>query len=276
VETVAREHWREFLEQWAIPQRLIDAVADSPYEWPAALYERTRRAEEEAGWVSPTIDLVEDLLGPGGSVLDIGAGAGRLAIALARRGHRVTAVERDEDMTRALSTGAAESRVEVTRIVGAWPHVAGNAGHHDVVVCGHVMYDVPGIGPFVEAMDRAARRAVVVEMTPRHPWAGLSRYFQALHGLDRPTRPTVEDFAAVVEETVHSTPRRRWWASPPGLRFADLAELLAFYRRRLLVPPERSIELAGLLEPDVHRTDDGWLVLGEPERELVTLWWETR
>ena len=55
---------------------------------------------------------------------------------------------------------------------------------------------------------------------------------------------------------------------------ASVWVLLAFYRRRLRVPPDRSIEAANLLEPDVQRTDDGWLVLGEREREVVTLWWE--
>ncbi|HLA67570.1 MAG TPA: methyltransferase domain-containing protein [Acidimicrobiia bacterium] len=272
--TEARERWRAALEAWAIPQRLLDAVADSPYEWPAALYERTRRAE--AGIDSPTVEMVDDLIGPGGSVLDVGAGAGRLSIPLARRGHRVTAVERDEGMARVLSDQATEARVDITRVIGSWPQVAGNAGHHDVVTSAHVVYDVASIGSFVEAMHRAARRAVAVEMTPRHPWAGLSRYFLSLHGLERPSHPTVDDFAAVVEEVVGVTPNRRPWTAPPGLRFADLGELLAFYRRRLLVPPERSIEAAGLIEPDVERTDDGWLVLGPVERQVVTVWWSTR
>ncbi|MFH1104224.1 MAG: class I SAM-dependent methyltransferase [Actinomycetota bacterium] len=276
MQIAARERWRASLEAWAIPQRLLDAVAEPPYAWPAPLFERARRVEALSGEDSPTVDLVDDRLGGGGSVLDIGAGAGRLSIAIARRGHRVTAVERDEGMAAALADQAAEARVEITRIVGEWPHVAGNAGRHDVVTCSHVVYDVAAIGPFVEAMHHAARRAVVVEMTPRHPWTELSRYFRALHDLDRPARPTVEDFAAVVEEVVGAPPERRWWTGRPGLRFADMAELLAFYRKRLLVPPTRSIEAAGLLEPDVHRTPDGWLVLGEPEREVVTLWWETR
>ena len=274
VQTAAREHWRESLEAWAIPQRLIDAVADSPYEWPAALYERSRRSEAVSGEDSPTVDRVDRLIGAGGSAIDVGAGAGRLAIAVARRGHRVTAVERDERMARALAEQAAKAGIEVTRVIGSWPQVAGNAGHHDVAVSGHVVYDVAGIGPFVEALHQAARRAVVIEMTPRHPWSGLSRYFRDIHGLERPTRPTVEDFVAVVEEVVGVTPERQWWSGPPGLRFSDATELLAFYRRRLLVPPSRSIEAAALLEPDIHPTGDGWLVLGEPEREVVTLWWK--
>lgn len=274
--TDAREAWRRHLESWALPDALLDGVEESPHGWDAHVFARIRALDAESGRDSPTVVLVADILGGGGSVLDVGAGTGRLSIPLALRGHRVTAVERDEGMASALGVGAERESVEVTRIVGSWPHVAGNAHIHDVTVSAHVVYDVTAIGPFVEAMHRTARRAVVVEMTPRHPWTGLSRYFRALHGIERPLRPTVDDFAAVVEEVVGTTPQRRWWVETSSVRFADLQELLAFYRRRLLVPPERSLEAAALLEPDVRKLDDGWLILGDPEREVVALWWSSR
>ncbi len=271
--TEARERWRAALEAWAIPQGLLDAVADNPYEWPADLYERATRAAVESQATWPTLDRITALAGAGGSVLDVGAGSGRVAIPLARRRHRVTAVERNEGMMRALGEQAGAAGVEITRIVGSWPQVAGNAGHHDVATCSHVVYDVAAIGPFVEAMHRAARRAVVVEMTVRHPWAGLSPLFERLHGLARPDRPTADDFVDVVAETVGVDPEVERWSGSGGLRFADLQELLAFYRRRLLVTPERSVEASALLEPRVERTDDGWFVLGPADRPVVTVWW---
>lgn len=272
METAAREAWRSSLEAWAIPQRLIDAAGVDPHVWHPEFWERMRRAEGSRLQESPTMAIVEDLAG-GGSVLDVGAGTGRLAIPLAGRGHRVTTVERDPDMARSLAAEAERAGVVMTQVVGAWPLVAGNTGIHDVVLSTQVVYDVAGIGGFVEAMHHRARRAVVVEMTPRHPWTPLSRYFRALHGLERPSRPTVDDFGRVVEEIVGIVPQQRHWTAPTGLRFADMQELLAFYRRRLLVPPARSIEAAALLEPNVRHTDDGWLVLGPEEREMVTVWW---
>lgn len=272
MDTAAREAWRAALESWAIPQRLIDAVGVDPHRWQPEFWERMRQIESARIADTPTFRLVEEM-SRGGSVLDVGAGTGRLAIPLASKGHRVTTVERDAGMAEALAGEALRSGVMLTQVVGTWPLVAGNTGIHDVVLSTHVVYDVPGIGGFIEAMHERARRGVVVEMTPRHPWSSLSRYFRDLHSLELPSRPTVEDFIGVVAEVVHVTPHQERWVTPTGLRFADMQELLAFYRRRLLVPPLRSMEAAALLEPDVRRTDDGWLVLGPVEREAVTVWW---
>ena len=261
------------LEGWAIPQRLIDAVGVDPDRWQPEFWDRMRSFEESVAATTPTFSIVEDLSG-GGSVLDVGAGGGRLAMPLAAHGHRVTAVERDPEMARTMTGDADRAGVKVTQLVGAWPVVAGNTGIHDVVLCTQVVYEVSSIGGFLEAMHDRARRGVVVEMTPRHPWTPLSRYFRALHGLDRPSRPTVDDFLAVVREVTGRDPRLEHWSAPTGLRFADLQELLTFYRRRLLVPPQRSMEAAALLQPDIRKTADGWLVLGPLERDVVTVWWK--
>jgi len=58
------------------------------------------------------------------------------------------------------------------------------------------------------------------------------------------------------------------------MRFADLQELLDLYRRRLVLPAERSGELADLLEPEI-RDEGGWLTVGAPERPSCTVWWRS-
>ena len=62
--------WREQLEAWAIPQELLDAVPESPYEWPSELWERGAAAAEE-GPESVTAAIVRDLLPGGGTMLDV-------------------------------------------------------------------------------------------------------------------------------------------------------------------------------------------------------------
>lgn len=224
---------------------------------------------------SPTIQIAEDLAA-GGSMIEVGGTDGGIAVALAGRGHRVTSVVGDEVAAREIRDDARRARVNVTCVVGSWPVVARNAGPHDVSLCAHSLYGVANIGGFVEAMHTAARRAVVVELTPNHPGGELSKYFERLHDLPRRQGPSADDFADVVSEVVGVEPQRRWWEAPRLPRFADEQDLLAYYRRRLDVPPVQSIDAAALLERDIQATEDGWLVLGPPQREIVTMWWSTR
>ncbi len=265
--------WRRQLLDWAIPQPLLDAVADSPYEWPAELWRRraagARRREEEP----QTTVLARRLLGEGGTLLDVGAGTGRASLPLAAEGHPLTAVERHPGMLEGLRAEAESLGVEVTVVEGSWPEAAPRVGVHDVALSAHVVYDVQDVVPFLEAMQAAARRAVLIELTPSHPWSRLAPYYRALHHLERPAGPTCEELAAVVREELGAEPALERWSRPGELWFQDWEEILAFHGRRLVLPPQRRDELRALLEPDVVE-EEGKLYVGPTERELVTLWWE--
>lgn len=221
---------------------------------------------------TPTKRALERLLPSGGSLLDVGAGTGRASLSFAARAHPVTAVEPNPGMAAGLREEAAAAGVPVRVIEGAWPEVAPEAGRHDVTLAAHVVYDVADLVPFLRALHEAARVGVVLEAGERHPWAGLAEYYRALHGLERPDGPTADVLVEVVEEVLGVGLRVERWRSRRGLCFADLQELIEFYGRRLLVPVERSAELADLLMPDVVE-EDGWLSLGE-EAGAVTVWWE--
>lgn len=60
-------------------------------------------------------------------------------------------------------------------------------------MCHHVLYNVPELKPFTEALDAHARNRVVIEITAQHPIARLNPLWARFHGLERPTRPTWED-----------------------------------------------------------------------------------
>ena len=266
----AAARWREYLEAWALPPSLLAAVPDSPYAWPAGLYRRAQEAEA-AGPPTPTTRRVLGLLPPGGSLLDVGAGIGRASLPLAPLGHPVAAVERNPAMAAGLRSGAAGAGVTVRVVEDSWPEAAAAAGRHDVALCAHVVYDVPDLVPFLRALHAAALVGVVLEAGDRHPWANLIPYYRALHGLERPDGPTADLLAEVVAEAVGVEPDAERWIVPARMRFADLAELVEFYRRRLLAPAARAAEVADLLAPDVVE-QDGWFSLGG-EQVAVTLWW---
>lgn len=59
------------------------------------------------------LDLVADQVPPGGSVLDLGCGVGRLANPLARRGHAVTAVDEHAGMLAHLDRAVSAVRADI-------------------------------------------------------------------------------------------------------------------------------------------------------------------
>lgn len=268
----AADRWRSELEGWALPAELLASVPDSPYSWPPSLWQRRARSAEERGGVAPTEKIVDRLAGPGGSVLDVGAGTGRASLPLARSGHPLSAVERNPGMAAGFRKEALG--LDVCLIEGSWPDVASQVGPRDVVMCAHVVYDVQDIGPFLDAAFWRARQGVVIELTDNHPWSWLTPYYKAIHALERPAGPTADDLRAVVAERFSVEPKVQRWSRPPDLWFENWDEILELYGRRLLLPASRWGELRDLLQPEVIE-DYGRLFVGRGERSLVTLWWET-
>lgn len=266
----ATKRWRRQLDDWALPERLLKAVPDSPYTWPESLWKRRAASAIERGEITPTTARVEALAADSGSVLDVGAGTGRASLPLARRGHPVTAVERNPGMLEGLRDLAAGLTVEV--VEGSWPDVAGRVGSHRVSMCAHVVYDVGDIAPFLAALADRATAGVVIELTENHPWTHLGPYYMALHGLARPTGPDADDLAAVVEEVVGISPVLERWTRPPDLWFESRQEIVELYGRRLVLPRERWPELDHLLGPEIIEKD-GRFLFGTDARQFVTLWW---
>lgn len=66
----------------------------------------------ECGSYSADLPFWRELAGGASAVLDIGAGTGRVTLDLARRGHRVTALDLDAELLRALRERAAGTDVE--------------------------------------------------------------------------------------------------------------------------------------------------------------------
>jgi len=81
--------------------------------------------------VSATVDRMAAVVGPGGRVLELGVGTGRLAIPMAEAGLRVVGIDTSEAMLDRLAAADPDQRVEV--------------------VCGDMVHDLPG-GPFDAAL----------------------------------------------------------------------------------------------------------------------------
>lgn len=109
----------------------------------------------------PLVRALTEAVRPEDSALDVGAGAGRYALPLSKLAARVTAVEPSAGMRTSLEQTLNEREVSnVTVVPGAWQDVS--VEPHDVVLCAHVLYFVADVVPFIEKLDRAARRTCYI------------------------------------------------------------------------------------------------------------------
>jgi SAM-dependent methyltransferase len=263
--------WRDDLGAWAIPEDIASAVTESPWVLPAQVFARRadRLAHAPAG---ASYQREWEVLEPAGTVLDIGSGAGAACLPLAPRAASVTAVDSDERMLALLAERAGAIGLDLRTVPGRWPDAAAQVPPADLVACHHVVYNVPDLRPFLEALTGHARRRVVVEMTAVHPLAVLNPLWLRFHGLTRPTGPTAADLLAIVSE-MGLNARHTEWSRPAEADYASFAELVDVTRRRLCLPPERASEVeAALLDMGTIREQPG--DLGSSGRDVVTIWWE--
>jgi SAM-dependent methyltransferase len=267
------DRWRAALAAWAIPEHITAGVAESPWVLPRQVF--ARRADRVSAAPSgPSFERAWAALDPPGRVLDVGSGAGAASLPLLPRATSLTAVDSDAGMLERLSERAAAAGIPVAAVPGTWPDVAARAGTADVTLCHHVLYNVPDLRPFLDALTASARRVVVAELTARHPLTALNDLWLRFHGLQRPTAPTAADLLEILE-AMGLAPEHRTWRRPGGRDYASFDELVDVTRRRLCLPPERAGEVReALVESGVDA--DHPVDLGTSGREVVSIWWNDK
>ncbi len=204
----------------------------------------------------PVLDAVMALAIPGETWLDIGAGAGRFALPLARVAAEVVALEPSRGMLDALREEMATHGVTNVRPVEArWPAPDPPTG--DVALIAHVGYDIEAIGPFVRAMEASARRLCVAVLMDRQPSSLVDPFWPIVHGEARVALPALADFVAFLEAAGRvpsvSTSQRE------PRRFASREELAGFLRRQLWIADggEKERRFNAALDELIVEGDDG-------------------
>jgi len=263
--------WRENLAAWAIPEHIAAAVPDSPWVLPRQVF--ARRADRlRSAPAGPSYQREWDTLDPPGSVLDVGAGAGAACLPLAPRTTTLTAVDSDAGMLDLLAARARAAGLDPRLHAGPWPGVATQITPADLVTCHNVLYNVPDLAPFLDALTGHAQRRVVVELTAAHPLVTLNPLWRRFHGLNRPERPTAADVLAILG-AMGVRAGHTEWNRPGEADYTTVQELAEVTRRRLCLPAERTAEVEAALRDTGLRGGQA-AGPGTAGRAVVTIWWE--
>jgi len=213
--------------------------------------ERHRRVEEGDDFYAPVsarfvqdprregdavLDALLELAQPDDDWLDIGAGAGRFALPLALHVRHVTALDPSPGMLAALRDEMGRHGLTNIDVIQArWPVTDGDAPvpPADVALIAHVGYDVEPIGPFLDAIEAAARDRCVAILREQAPAAYAASFWPIIHGVERVPLPACPDLLALLQAR-GARPRIRRIPEAPR-RWPDEETLLAQLRHQLWI-----------------------------------------
>ena len=210
---------------------------------------------------------------PGETLLDVGAGGGRLALPLALTCRTVTAVEPSPSMCAVLRETALEYGIENVSIVeSGW--LEASVEPADVALCSHVVYVIEDIGAFVRKMDSHARRIVLAILFRSSPLSYVYGLWEQVHGERRHALPALPQFLPVLEE-LGIRPEVTELAEQPSRVFDSYEQARETIARQLYVAPGTAamIRLERALESALQDEGGVWRVEGtQPPRPCIVAW----
>jgi SAM-dependent methyltransferase len=193
-----------------------------------------RRANE------PVLDLLLALARPADTWLDIGAGGGRYALPLALAVREVIAIDPSAAMLAVLRELMQEHGIANVRVLeGRWPPDAAMASElgpspiADAALIAHVGYDIEAIGPFLDAMEAAARRTCVAVLMESTPASVAAPFWPPVHGEARIPLPALPEFVELLRARGREPQVAEAQREPR--RFESREALEGFLRRQLWI-----------------------------------------
>ena len=240
------DHWRPFAQQFkADPWRTDDLLVN--------------RLKQEVQ--------------PHHTLLDVGAGAGRLSLPLALNCRHVAAVEPSASMAQVLSQQMTDLSIQnVSLIQAKWEEAEVEVA--DIVLCCHVLYVVADIERFVRKLESHARQSVLVVLYKSAPQSQTYSLWKRVHGEDRLPLPSMPQLQEVLSELdIDSQVEILPPQEPRG--FDNREQALEQLSRRLYLAPgsHQLTELESML-PDLLEEVDGTLVIrgSQPLEPGLVIW----
>ena len=219
------------------------------------------------------VEALRARIRPGESLLDVGAGGGRLALPLALTCRAVTAVEPSPSMCTVLRETAEEYRIANVAIVqSGW--LDASVEPADVSLCSHVVYVIEDIEPFVRKLSAHTRRLVLAILFRASPIARVHGIWEQVHGERRRALPALPEFLPVLAELgIH--PEITELDEQPDGGFATFEEARQAIARRIFVNPgtKQMARLEQALADWLYEDDGVWRIRGaQPARPCLVAW----
>jgi SAM-dependent methyltransferase len=206
------------------------------------------------------VAMLAEALGTNGTLLDVGAGAGRYALPIAQRGFAVTAVEPSAGMRRNLEERVQQAGVANLQLVAStWEDAT--AAPHDVVLASHILYPIADVAPFIQKLVAHARRAWFLTIRVEPMGGELAPLWQEIRGTPYPMEPTFLDlynllFAIGLRPDVRLRP-----FAGGGQATGDLDDVIQQVRGRLFLPEDdhqHDQAIRRFLQSNMQERDGQW------------------
>ena len=173
----AAENYATAVDAYTAQQARAQRPAGDRWAASAALFRLDPRRELE-----PNTAAIASLVDTDAVVIDVGGGAGRVSLPIALACKEVINIEPSAAMRDQFAQSAADAGIANARAIdGAWPEAATSV-EGDVVMLANVTYFVRDIVPFVRALDRCARKRVIIAVWSVPPPNDAASVFELLHG----------------------------------------------------------------------------------------------
>ena len=193
----AVEHWKSTVERHhAQSLRAMGETGPESDFWRSlapSFRADPRRTDDEV------LERLKREVKPDQTVLDVGGGAGRFAVALALACRSVTVAEPSESMLEQLDEASTEAGIgNVKKVQGNWEDVEVEPA--DVVLCSHVVYGIADIVPFIRKLASHARDRVLMLSFVNSPQSHLAPFWTPVHGEERVNLPALPELVDVMWE----------------------------------------------------------------------------
>ena len=165
--------------------------------------------------LEPNLEVIASYVQPDDTVVDVGGGAGRVSLPLALRCREAVVVDPSPGMGAEFDDSRREAGIaNARRVQSGWLDAEGIAG--DVVFSADVAYFVRDIVPFVEKLEAAARRRVMITLWSVSPPNSYAPLFRLVYGEELAPVPGFRQLMAVLWEMgvlpdLRMLPEPPWW-----------------------------------------------------------------